>query len=102
MRTDLRLLLDECVQAELAEAIREHKAIHAEWVNESNLMTSSSDEGLIEAAKSDNRIFVTVEGRINEKKFKICTHPGIIVFRAKRQHDVIRAEIFRSFMQSGH
>ncbi len=101
LRTDLRLLLDECLQVELAEAIRHHKAIDAEWVNESTVLPSSSDESLMEVAKAGNRILVTVEGRINEKRFKICTHPGIIVFRAKRQHDAIRAEIFRSFVLSG-
>jgi len=101
LKNDLRLLLDECVQAELAEAIRKHKAIDAFWVNESEGLSSSSDEELMALARLQNRIFVTVENRIDDKRFRICTHPGIIVFRAKRQHDAVRSNIFRLFMLSG-
>lgn len=102
MKTDLRLLLDECVQLGLVNAIKEHNSVQAEWVNDSKTLPSTSDEGLMKLAKDENRILVTVEGRIDDKKFKICTHPGIIVFRAKSQSDAVRAEIFRSFMGSGH
>ena len=103
MKTDLLLLLDQCVQLELVNAIRAHRSIRAKWVNdESEGLAGAGDDALMRVASSENRILVTVEGRINEKKFKICTHPGIIVLRAKKQHEAVRAEIFRSFMRSGH
>ena len=104
MRTDLRLLLDECLQHELADEIKKWSAVDAKWVNDPDTPPppSTKDKALMAVACSTNRILVTVEGRINEKTFRICTHPGIIVFRAKRQHEAVKAKIFRLFMLSGY
>jgi len=103
LKTDLRLLLDQCVQQELASKIKGEGSVRAIWVNdEPRQMEGAKDDDLMNEAKIQNRILVTVEGRINEKRYRICTHPGIIVFRANTQHEAVRADIFRSFMLSGH
>lgn len=60
------------------------------------------DKEIIRYATRENRIVITVEGRLNEKKFPICTHPGIIVFKAVKRHDAEKAKLFKRFMQSGH
>lgn len=101
MKTDLRLLLDECLQSELAKEIKRWRALDAKWVNETNTLPSTSDDDLIKVACADNRILVTIENRINEKRYRLCTHPGIIIFKAKAQHDVIKARLFKQFMLSG-
>ena len=101
MKTDLRLLLDECLQAELAKEIKKWGALDTQWVNETKMLLSASDDELMDVARADNRILVTIENRINEKKYRLCTHPGIIVFKAKAQHDVVKAKLFKRFMLSG-
>jgi len=53
-------------------------------------------------ATQKKRILVTVEGRINEKTFPICSHPGIIVIRASQRHEIEQAKLFTRFMLSGH
>lgn len=85
--------------SELATSIKQYNAIDAVWVKESDSLPSSSDSELMEAARHEKRILVTTESRLNERRFKICTHPGIIVFTAKGDH--VRMELFRKFIYSG-
>jgi hypothetical protein len=56
----------------------------------------------METARSQNRILVTDETRLDQRKFRICTHPGVMIFRAKKRHYTTKAEIFRLLMLSGH
>lgn len=98
MTTDLRLLLDECLRDELAECIKKWSAVNAKWVNDSTDLPGTTDCDLMDIARAENRIMVTVETRLTEKQFPICTHPGIIVFRARKHN---REIIFKNFMLSG-
>ena len=102
MATDLRLLLDECLKHELADEIKKWSAVNAVWVNDSVILPSTEDDALMAEARSPNRILVTEESRLDERKFKICTHPGIIIFTAKKRHSATKADIFRCLMLSGH
>jgi predicted nuclease of predicted toxin-antitoxin system len=102
LTTNLRLLLDECVTDPLAKALGDcSSALNIEYVRD-NGMGSAEDADLIRYATRENRIVVTTETGINHKKFKICTHPGIIVLGGKRRHESIQAEIFQKFLLSGH
>ncbi len=103
MTTNLRLLLDECLPRELAEQIRTFHAVNAEWISEIQQLRArkTTDAAVVAYATEQRRIVVTVEGRFNERKFKICTHPGIIIFKATKHHEAVKAEIFRKFMRSG-
>jgi hypothetical protein len=103
LKTNLRLLLDECLQAELAEEIKTWKKVKAEWVCDlvSFRGRSVSDEELMQHAQSRKSILVTVERRLNEKRFEICTHHGILVFKAMKRHECVKAEIFKKFMLCG-
>lgn len=105
MTTKLRLLLDECVQAPLAVQIQACPGIlSTEHVNAGHVLGNSSttDEAIMEYATKENRVVVTVEGRFDESRFPICTHPGIIVLKAPGRHEAEKAAMFRRFMQSGH
>ena len=102
MATKLRLLLDECLQGPLAEEIAKYSSLNVEWINDTLMANCGfEDEGVIAYARSERRIVVTPEGRLNEKKFKICTHPGIVVFKAARRHEAVKAGMFRDLILSG-
>ena len=103
MTNDLRLLLDECLQGELAEEIGKWGKVRAQWVCEDVSLRSQSvtDEFLMSYAQARGLILVTVEGRLNERKFEICTHHGIIVFKAAKRHASAKAQIFKKLMLSG-
>lgn len=101
LTTNLRLLLDECVTDPLAKALGDSSALNIERVHDIG-MSGAEDAAVIRYAKKANRIVVTTETGINHKKFKICTHPGIIVLGGKRRHEAIHAEVFQKFLLSGH
>ena len=103
MSTNLRLLLDECLQGELAEEIKTWKKLHAEWVCDIPSLRGRSvpDEELMRHAQERKSILVTVEGRLNERRFEICTHHGIVVFKATKRHESIKAQIFKKLMLCG-
>jgi hypothetical protein len=103
LKTTLRLLLDECLQGELAEEIKNWKKVKAEWVCDIPSLRGRKvpDEELMRYAQSRKSILVTVEQRLNEVRFEICTHHGIVVFRAVKRHESIKAQIFRKLMLCG-
>ena len=99
MSTNLRLLLDEAITDPLAKLLRDSSsALNVEYIRELSALRGSSDGDVIKYAKREDRITVTTETGINHKKFKICTHPGIIVIAGKHRHETMQAETFRKFM----
>ena len=60
------------------------------------------DHTLVRYATDGGKILVTVEGRLNEKLYRICTHSGIIVINARKRHEAEQADLFQRFMRSGH
>lgn len=105
MSTKLRLLLDECVPAPLVMEIENCSGIlNVEVIDANHFLGNckASDESIVAYATSDNRILVTTEARLNEKKFRVCTHSGIIVIRAAQRHEMDKAKLFSRFMKSGH
>jgi predicted nuclease of predicted toxin-antitoxin system len=102
LTTNLRLLLDECVTQPLAKALGDNSsALNIEHVTDVG-MSGSADADVVKYATKEDRIVVTTETGINHKKFKICTHPGIIVLGGKHRHESIQAQIFQKFLLSGH
>ena len=102
MTTNLRLLLDECVTEPLAKMIMEcSSALNIERVRDIG-MSGAEDRQVVAYATKEKRIVVTTETGINHRKFKICTHPGIIVLGGKCRHETIHAEVFKNFLLSGH
>ena len=102
MSTNLRLLLDECITNPLAEMLKKSStALNVEYIRDLG-MSGTPDADVIAYATRENRIVVTTETGINHKKFKICSHPGIIVLSGKHRHETIQAGYFRDFMLSGH
>jgi len=98
----LRLLLDECLEGPLAASIRGHRSLDVQWINDTTMGNRGfADENVVEYAKRTRRIVVTPEGRLNEKKFTICTHPGIVVIKATKRHEAIKAGMFRDLVTSG-
>ena len=102
LTTNLMLLLDECITDPLAKLLRESSAaLNVEFIRDTD-MRKATDADIVKYATKENRIVVTTETGINHKKFKICTHPGIIVLAGKHRHESIRNEIFQKFLLSGH
>jgi predicted nuclease of predicted toxin-antitoxin system len=102
LTTNLRLLLDECVTDPLAKMITEcSSALNIEYIRDIG-MCGADDAQVITYATKVGRIVVTTETGINHRKFKICTHPGIIVLGGKRRHETIHAEAFKKFLLSGY
>ena len=105
MSTKIPLLLDECVPARLAKEIEATSGISSfEAITAEHPLGNKGtpDDILVKYATEGGKILVTVEKRLNEKLYKICTHSGIIVFSATRRHEVEQAELFARFMRSGH
>ena len=104
MSTKLRLLLDECVPEAVKQEIRSCSGVSSvEEISSSHPLGNNStpDTEVVAYATRNKRILVTVEGRLNEKVFTICTHEGIIVINATRRHETAKARLFTRFMQSG-
>ncbi len=103
LTTNLRLLLDEAVTDPLAEMIRKcSSALNIQYVREVQEIAGASDSDVVKYAVREDRIVVTTETGINHRRFKICTHPGIIVLGGKHRHETIHAEAFQKFLLSGH
>ena len=102
MTTKLRLLLDECLQAPLAEDIAKQKSLNVQWIKDTSMANCGiADTDIVNYARKNRRIVVTSEGRLNEKKFLVCTHPGIIVLKAIHRHEAVMAGMFRALVGSG-
>ena len=105
MTTKLRLLVDECVPAPFTKEIQNCSGVLSVEVIDANHPLGNRktlDDVLVQYANQGKRIIVTVEGRLNEKRFPICTHPGIIVVKGTKCHEIERAKLFTRFMRSGH
>jgi predicted nuclease of predicted toxin-antitoxin system len=101
LTTKLRTLFDECMTAPLVKLLEESSsALNIEKVGE--IMPGAKDPDVMRYASQEHRIVVTTETGINHRKFKICTHPGIIVLAGRRRHESMQAKAFRKFMLSGH
>ncbi len=103
MNTTLRLLLDECLQGELAAEIKGWNKVRVEWVCDNPALRNRNvpDHEIMAYAQKRKCILVTVEGHLNERRFPLCTHRGIIVFQATRHHESTKADMFKRFMLSG-
>jgi predicted nuclease of predicted toxin-antitoxin system len=65
-------------------------------------MSGATDAEVVSYATRSKRIVVTTETGMNHTKFKICSHPGIIVLCGRYRHESMQAAAFRKFMLSGH
>ena len=105
LNTKLKLLVDECVPGPLVDGIRTCSGLRNVEIIDANHQLgnkSTPDDEVVAYAKKTGRIVLTVEGRLNEKRFPVCSHPGIIVIKATCMPKIDRVEQFRSFMKSGH
>lgn len=105
MSTKIPLLLDECVPAPLRREIQAFSGISSfEAITADHPLGNrgTPDEVVVKYATDEGKILVTVEGRLNEKLYRICTHSGIIVINATKRHEVEQANLFGRFMRSGH
>src|SRR6266700_3884291 len=101
LTTKLRILIDAAVTNPLAKQLMKASCLNAVYVREIPHLTSATDSALMEHAKEEKRILVTTETGINEKSFKICSHPGIIIFATRDRHESIQAKLFQKFLLSG-
>ena len=101
--TSLRLLLDECVDRSLEDDIKRiSRSLKVEALSDLQLANMGySDDNLVDYAREKDRIVVTTESRLSEKRFAICTHPGIIVIKATSRHSALKSRMFRDLALSG-
>ena len=105
LNTKLKLLVDECIPSELATEISQCPGVKScEIVNAEHLLGNKStpDKEIVEYADSKKRIVVTMEGRIDQIRFPVCSHSGIIILKAAKRHEAFKVDLFKRFMQSGH
>jgi predicted nuclease of predicted toxin-antitoxin system len=101
LATKLRLLLDECLAGPLAKEVGKYKSLDVKYINDIMLGNcGTTDDAVVAYAREENRIIITAEGRLNEKKFKICTHPGIVVLKATKRHGT-HADMLKDLVRSG-
>jgi predicted nuclease of predicted toxin-antitoxin system len=101
LTTNLRVLIDEAVTDPLARELMSASCLNALYVRDIPALVEASDEAVMEYAKEEDRILITTETGINEKSFKICSHPGIIIFATRDRHESIQAKVFQKFLLSG-
>lgn len=105
MSTKIPLLIDECVPAPLSAKIAASSGISSfEAITADHPLGNrgTPDHVLVRYATEGGKILVTVEGRLDEKLYRIRTHSGIIVIKATKRHEVEQANLFRRFMRSGY
>jgi predicted nuclease of predicted toxin-antitoxin system len=105
LSTKIPLLLDECVPAPLAREIETTSGISSfEAITAEHPLGNKGtpDNVVVKYATDAGKILITVEKRLNEKLYKICTHSGIIVISGTKRHEVEQAKLFARFMRSGH
>lgn len=101
MNTSLRILIDEAIEDDLAEAIASIPAFHAEYVRNIAGLRGSSDKAIMEFARRDNRIVLTFDSDYNSSNFPICTHPGIIRIAGRSKHHTMVADMLKRFSLCG-
>jgi predicted nuclease of predicted toxin-antitoxin system len=100
-------LIDEPVPDLLADAIASSAGVSSvEYIRDIRASAFQnakkiSDDKVVDHARRNGQIVVTVETGINHRSFPICTHPGILIIGGARRHDENRIAMFKNFMQSG-
>lgn len=102
MSTDLRILIDEMVPAELVRAIEGISALRSLYARDVPELISQDDDIVVAYAKNENRIIFTLERRF--EKYGVCKgdHVGIIILTVAERHEAVRRRVFEKFIRSGH
>ena len=102
MSTDLRILIDEMVPAELVQGIENTSALRSLYVRHVPELISQSDDIIVAYAKKENRILFTLERRF--EKYGVCKgdHVGIIILTVAERHEAVRRRVLEKFILSGH
>lgn len=100
MGNDLRILVDSCVEGPTARELMSAASLRAIYVCDLPDLKDKEDTAVMAFAIAERRIVVTTDKGFNEKAFKICEHPGIIIINTRSKHRA--APTFREFLLSGH
>jgi len=102
LSTDLRILIDEMVPAELVRRIGRISALRSVYVGNVPELISQEDDIVLAYAKRENRIVFTLERRF--EKYGVCkgNHVGIIILTVAARHHAMRIRVFDKFIRSGH
>ena len=97
--TKLRILLDENLPFDLAEAIKKNSSAFLAIKDMHPDLVGTEDSMMMQHANENDLIVITMDTGINEKTYPPCRHPGIIRLAARQKHK--NADAFRRFMLSG-
>jgi predicted nuclease of predicted toxin-antitoxin system len=97
---DLRILIDASVEDPTARALMAISSLRAKYVADLPDLKNKADTVVMDFAIGERRIVVTADKGFNEKAFKICEHPGIIIIATRSRHRA--APVFKQFLLSGH
>lgn len=100
MGNDLRILVDASVEGPTAKELMSTSSLKAKYVCDLPDLKDKEDRVIMDFAIAERRIVVTTDKGFNEKAFKICEHPGIIIINTRSKHRA--ATVFKEFLLSGH
>ena len=100
MSNDLRILVDASVEGPTARQLMATSSLKAKYVCDLPDLKNKEDVVVMDFAIAERRIVVTTDKGFNEKAFKICEHPGIIIINTRSKHRA--ASAFMQFLLSGH
>jgi len=100
LSTNLRLLIDADIDAEVVRKLEEISALNIDHALSHEFL--KTDEEVMAYACEHERIVLTRDHGFCKKNYPICTHPGIIRFDCKNSHSSTLIEAFKNFSLSGH
>jgi predicted nuclease of predicted toxin-antitoxin system len=103
LTTKLRVLLDEDISGVLAQAVNLYSGLlSVQYVCNMPGFSGTQDLPLLDYARDDDRVLVTVDTDFNHNSCPPCTHKGIIRITTRNKHEGIQGTALRDFLQSGH
>ena len=100
MGNDLRILIDASVEGPTARDLMSVSALKAKYVCDLPDLKDKADTIVMDFAIAERRIVITTDKGFNEKAFKICEHPGIIIINTRSKHRA--GPTFKQFLLSGY
>ena len=102
MNTKLRILVDEDIEDEVADAVCSISAFNSACVRDIPAIKGKPDGDVMKYAQSDDRIVLTMDGDYNKRNYPICQHKGIIRIESKSKHKTVVIKIVEGFVRGGN
>lgn len=100
----LKLMVDEdLIDPDIITALKKMRVLHVKTLLECKLNLGAKDGAIVAKAKTEGRLLLTANYvDINERRFKPCTHGGIILIDHKQPNAKVVCDRIRAFCASHH